>query len=430
MKALPCILLLSLIGASTTGFAQTEGAGEKEIGAVSTAAPTGSKIIRPAVEAIINSHESTWAQLQTVRVTVTHTSDREGTGIYKPHSIDSWIRRGPKECFKRSIPVTNGQMDGSQPDSYEMWLDFESHQFHFLNIPDPTKLHLIRPDRHYGISALRAPLDRYFLDAQIYLYFLIRFQMNGLDDFRTLRELRDECSSFELLANQEINGFSCAHFHVVHPGVRGMGVGTEMDIFLDPQMGYLARRLEVHHRPAKSDKTTTAANSDFVVEVGEFRSLPGGVFFPAKAECYSRDDQGRRESIHNYVANEIVVNEEISPREVAVVFPQHAFVNVFTEPRTPFSLPAKTNVELIGAKGEVIQTFHPDTEELPTFLYNFRKENGLLEESEIDQANSQPSGGNSGWQTWLFTGGILAIFVLCGVVWISWRRNRSGNLPS
>lgn len=380
------------------------------------------------IENILAAHEATWSQLQTVSMLVNHSVDREGSGEFATYGWDHWKRRGTKEYFKRVSKSHEGHQEQSTNPFYALSLDFESRQLRCLNVPDPTKLRDIRPDRHYGISAYRAPFDRYLLLSPIYSYFLLRFQMNALDDFRTLRELRDECIRFDILESREIEGKSCIHIHCVHPGVRGKDAGIEMDIFLDPQAGNLARKFIVHHHVPESDKPDAPlVASDYVVDIRTITDYGNGVFIPTVSECYLNDSAGRKSRVHRFEVSEINLHEPIPQASVLIVFPEHTLVNVFAEPQTPYSKGQDTNVELMGSNGEALQTFHPNTDEFATFIHNYRAKQGSLKKASPDPIINplQPpsKGSRSRAQIWLVVGILIASGCIASF-WILGRRMR------
>ena len=271
-----------------------------------------------------------------------------------------WFRKGAKERLVVR-PLTQADLAGAAfahdvripdvrtPPSWynEYALDWRKDVMFQLEIPEREKLSRLSRQSQFGLQATISPIQRCTPKWTPHHVLLLRFMLNAFDASRTLEDLIAECHG-KYAGEAVVDGHTCHRLSFTHPGSGGTDKNVRFVIFLDPEVGCLARRL-VLHRPK-------AEGGEWCCTVTQFRDLGNGLYFPTAARWWSGADR------HAYVLRALELKTDhgqVKRSDVKIVFPKGARVLVLASSPSPLRAPAVKEIQWIGADGGIEERQKP-----------------------------------------------------------------------
>jgi hypothetical protein len=323
-----------------------------------------------SLEELLQAHETTSSQLRTldVEIAVRHAGSPEVI------RRDWWRRRGPIETYTARTPSVKA---GKSIESLlVVRLDHAKCQMQFMEIGDESQLLTILPFRQHGLRAYEAPFYRNLLEFQCHSYFLLRIGLNALDDWRTLRELIEESMDPRILATDErVGEAKCYHIVMTHPGVGGAYTGQLVHVFLNPDAGFLIRKLVIDRtgqaRASGTGEPRQQAPSEaerLVIEVDRVVEFGSGVFLPADSTSLVLLPDGRRHGEMRFSITKAAVNEMVDDVKLAISYPENSIVQIHDQPVSPRVKVSFPSFRLMGKGGQVQREFPKGGKELSQYV--------------------------------------------------------------
>lgn len=196
----------------------------------------------------------------------------------------------------------------------------------------------------------------------------LQFSIDPRDRHRTLGELSRDSrlvhgeSAVTLVGSEKVAGQDCFHIRIIHPGINGDGTGlyanSEFRVFLDPTVGYLARRVDVHRKGH-------VAEEDYVITttVSKFESFENGVYFPVELRATSLYGHSNPKPVSEpavFHVRQLTVNAPLPVDAMDFKFPENILVG-------QEGANSEATVFLIGKNSEVVKTMK-SREEVEAFL--------------------------------------------------------------
>jgi hypothetical protein len=159
-----------------------------------------------------------------------------------------------------------------------------------------------------------------------------------------------------LVGQKAVSGKETWLIHVQHPGVVAPNtgkvdyVGSTMDLYVDPTVNFLVRRVECHVKGAPGPSGPT--DHTYALEAVSFREFRKGEFLPTLIVSEFTDGTGERrpDAESRIVVTKAVVNEALPSDALDFRFPEHVLVTEW--PQTP----GKYLAYVIGPNGQVVDT--------------------------------------------------------------------------
>ncbi len=194
---------------------------------------------------------------------------------------------------------------------------------------DPTNPQKIEPLNNGTVKARVEPqtprLPGFFAHPSVFLG--LRMQLNSQDLALTLAELVRASPRAEVRGKVRIHGYDTWRIFVEHPNNSGpKSDGSFYEVFVDPAVNFMVRRVEAHDRATTVDKLKVSPYT-YSREIQEFHDCGGGVFVPTRFEDQSLGDGRAAPSmvLHGDVRN-LTVNVELPPDALDFAFPKHVLV--------------------------------------------------------------------------------------------------------
>lgn len=238
----------------------------------------------------------------------------------------------------------------------------------------------------------------------------LRFSVDTLDRHRQLAELIADArvvhgeDAVALMPKAVVQGASCFHLRIQHPGLVNVHTGmrehesSELHVFLDPTVGYLARRVEVHRRRIPADVLYVVTR-----EVTEFKAVHDDLYFPmrvAGTDLYGDENASPVNPRCEFRVSNLTVNEVLPDDAMDFSFPENLLISDSVDTDSPLLV-------WVGKGNKPLKTFRSD-DELNQFLVT-RQSGGTATKRQLTIGIV------------VFNAGILGLVYL----WIRRRRRRS-----
>lgn len=192
----------------------------------------------------------------------------------------------------------------------------------------------ITPHRQGTVRAWYGPDERTTFSGFAnprYHFALFGIQTRTSDTCRTLRQFVKESPSVKLMGPVSLRGHETWKLEMEHPDTRhgGSESGQIVEVYLDPEAGYLIRSLVVHH-PVSNPEDPTEVPLRAERDVTKFQRHGDGVYFPVEAEFRLYPVgllEGRPSLVQRLVGSKITVNQTLPVDAMDFRFPEHAVVN-------------------------------------------------------------------------------------------------------
>jgi len=305
------------------------------------------------VEKIVSAHESSIGLIHTADI---HLEVRRRSSNELIETL-RWSMDGPRERIRsknETVPV--GELNRFS-DCY-----MDTGQVYMLGDADPQGTPAIRPFRSQGMYGWIKPRTRRLINMRASYWLLLKISLVAEDERRTLAELvHDSQSAFGdagviFKGSHEVSGIDTVWLRIQHPGVMNEDTGKTshrgsiIDIFLDPQRGYLAKRVESHLQGTYENGKTGPYESN--LEVQSFDDLGDGVYFPTAIVSEFLDMNKKRLSKveYKYLVSQASVNKPLPDDAMNFKFPENLLVR-----QLPFAN-GRYPLHLIGANGQIVRT--------------------------------------------------------------------------
>lgn len=198
----------------------------------------------------------------------------------------------------------------------------------------------------------------------------LRFSVDTLDRHRQLAELVADArvvhgdDAVAMLPKAVVQGVSCYHLRIRHPSFVNVQTGmrehetSELHLFLDPMVGYLAHRVEVHRRRTPGDTLYVITK-----EATEFKKFPDGVFFPmvvVGTDLYGDKNALPANPKCEFRVSNLTLNEALPEDAMDFCFPENLLISDTATTESPVLV-------WVGKDNEPLRTFHSNND-LDEFL--------------------------------------------------------------
>lgn len=282
----------------------------------------------PSIEDIIESHEATWGEFQTINLSynieVQNTfKDTEDKSRRVTAKGVNWIRQGDKERLQLRDEKT-----GTLTDYF-----LEGNFTNILTLPKGVDLGTIDVCDQKGVKGHRLNRTAETLwDPTRRATFLDYFGFLG-ESPSTLREFvsRNEVDGVSAVQSAESPGRVRIRVRRTRNS-QSISHGSYADIFLDSQKGYLIDKIEFHDTAAATDlHTGEFVPVKYELESVQFEEIAQQLFFPKKIVFRNFGAAPKTHADTGYFVTVSVTNLEINrdlpDRALAFLFPENLMVD-------------------------------------------------------------------------------------------------------
>lgn len=223
----------------------------------------------------------------------------------------------------------------------------------------------------------------------------------GRDRFRvSLTELLSQPHKLHAVRMVEENGQQLAYLDLTHDRAR-------LEIWFDPQVNYLARKVRLHSGKSGSEKVTEQF-------ISQFKEAAPGIFFPERIESNTVQDGAKKASWHAVFSN-IQINKPVPADIFNLRFPPGILVS-----------------DLI--RGKMLQTDANGEPTLPATNQQ-GKELSLAQAPPFSITQDRGEGPSvtkeepRSWTRWLFPAALI-FFALAGILWCIRRWRKPASAPA
>lgn len=282
------------------------------------------------LETLVSAHENGLGQIQTVEVEIDLKAIRPRTD----HVKLTWIKKGRLErqtYFDSAVPPRD---DGRPMDRGDMLEDGKTLKvLQNYNWDDPQPLH---PRNQGSVKAWYQPQERGmagpFRNSPGFLGLFNIHLIHPQDARRTLRQLVTESPKAVVKGQATVSGHTAWHLVIEHPDTKTNGPfsGSVYELYLDPAVNYLVRRLYTTTYWKASDGSMRKRFGPMYEdrEVTEFKEYDNGVFFPMEVtyNTYMNDPQSEPAQEARITVASAKINEPLPDSKFDFVFPENALV--------------------------------------------------------------------------------------------------------
>ena len=363
------------------------------------------------VRLLAQAHDATIASMQTIEIKFTRIEIPTRLNVFD--MCDSWTVDSSRERSQRTYSVKSDKakvMHG--------FIDTlaKEGRFYQLNVPDLSLIDNVSVAENYGVTCSIEPYSRDHRSNSFARFaFGLNFSLLFGDQRRTLSEVVDEYDGTHLLEDAEVDGHFCKHLRANHPGMLSPPTTGHLDIFLDPAVGFLARRIVSHIE-------TENGQFEMTIDISDFQDCGEGVWFPRK----SIQTVSESSKTTTFEVTKLSVNQPLKGDAFDFQFPKNSLVHIVHVATTGHPVPP-AEIWLMGDQGVVDRKFDPESAEWKEFMYN-AKANYIKEHPEVLTSSVGPGASKppSWWRPIALATCIFA-FLLAVSVWVRRRRRRGAG---
>lgn len=193
----------------------------------------------------------------------------------------------------------------------------EKETIRYLSDWDPQKPKFLSVGNQQGIVAVidhRSPLSPLQFEPSVHLSMKFVIAPGVLP--RSLEELVDRCQVIEGPDYVELDGRSLVKLKLFPPGNAGEPSKSYYEIYLDPKVGWLARRTVTYLYDDQLGKGVAISRI-----ITKYKDFGNGVYFPEAWEIPNQRDQVQESRV-----TQLVVNDQLPDDAFDFKFPEHALV--------------------------------------------------------------------------------------------------------
>lgn len=272
------------------------------------------------------------------------------------HYLDIWEYGVTRQFFERRIFYNTGKAS-EKVSIHRFAKDIESGKVASMTSDDAeglSELAMAEGDVRY--RAHMRPIGGYLIDLQppIYLLRVGEFDLNMMSPL----QLSKAASVVRYAGTADVGGVECVIIEMLPPQSVAKSSCTKLTLFLDPQHGYLPRRLvkESLHENNNLHFSETLALG--------FQDLGSGAFLPTEVKTRDRMGGKTRELSRYTITTVTPTNDE--PRKLSDVFFPNQLVQLIEEPFDPRNAASKNlsavSVQVVDASGALGRVFSTPSE--------------------------------------------------------------------
>ena len=205
----------------------------------------------------------------------------------------------------------------------------EKETTRYLSDWDPQEPKFLSLGDQQGIAAVvshRDPLTPLGFEPSVHLS--MKFVLAPFEVTRSLEELVDYCLVIEGPDHVELDGRSLVILKLFPPGNDGEPSKSYYEVYLDPTVGWLARRTVMYLY-----RDELGEGAGITREVTKYRNLGNGVYFPEEWEMPAPEDRVGVSRV-----TDLVVNGQMPDDAFDFRFPENAIVRHLNEKEIRVSL--------------------------------------------------------------------------------------------
>jgi hypothetical protein len=282
---------------------------------------------------VIDRHESAIGLIHSADVTVSVKCTERG-GVKQDPAVAMWKLRWSKSGTMSRIRCENlhSSIVDARGDSVDRFVDVleDGETMSILLNWDPIKRPRLEARDQRTVQAYTYPQSPQLpglIPSVLTQHALFEIAANAFDSRRTVRQLFAQSPGVSDASLVEFDGEQLVVVKAVHPDTRFGKTykNTKFEIYFDPTLNYLVRRVRVLTPPDSSKGLESGLIEDRVA--GRFEKFENGVWFPMLVEVDIKS-AGRSYSNSKYLleVTDITINDELPQDAMDFQFPENCVV--------------------------------------------------------------------------------------------------------